>query len=97
VGGVWSVAVALLTAIVALVMLNRSRLADLRASMDAGANASVLPVVSVASLVGFGAVIAALPAFETVRDWCCPSKAGPRLARRLDECARALTGSLPAG
>jgi hypothetical protein len=31
--------------------------------MDAGANASVLPAVSVASLVGFGSVVAALPAF----------------------------------
>ena len=37
--------------------------------MDAGANASVLPAFSVASLVGFGAVVAALPAFEAVRDW----------------------------
>ena len=37
--------------------------------MDAGANASVLPVLSVASLVGFGAVVAALPAFAIVRDW----------------------------
>ena len=41
---------------------------DLRDTMDAGANASVLPVLSVASLVGFGSVVAALPAFA-VRDW----------------------------
>ena len=37
--------------------------------MDAGANASVLPAISVASLVGFGAAIAGLPAFAAVRDW----------------------------
>src|SRR6202034_229988 len=37
-------------------------------TMDAGANASVLPAMSVASLVGFGAVVAAMPAFGVVRD-----------------------------
>jgi H+/gluconate symporter-like permease len=31
--------------------------------MDAGANAPALPVLSVASLVGFGSVVASLPAF----------------------------------
>ena len=30
-------------------------------SMDAGANASVLPIFNTASLVGFGAVVAASP------------------------------------
>ena len=37
---------------------------------------SVLPALSVASLVGFGAVVAALPAFALVRDWVLSSKAG---------------------
>jgi H+/gluconate symporter-like permease len=69
VGGVWSVAVALFAAIVVLLALAFGRLPDIRASVDAGANAAVLPVLSVASLVGFGAVVAALPAFEAVRDW----------------------------
>jgi H+/gluconate symporter-like permease len=68
VGGVWAVATALATAILTLVALNRTRLPALRLTMDAGANASVLPVFSVASLVGFGAVVAALPAFAMVRD-----------------------------
>src|SRR5262249_26234981 len=46
VAGVWSVAVALAAASAALIALNRARLTDLRASMDAGANASVLPIFS---------------------------------------------------
>src|SRR5262249_10944408 len=66
VAGVWSVVVALAAASTTLILINRSRLPALRESVDAGANASVLPVVSVASLVGFGAVIAALPAFGAV-------------------------------
>ena len=51
--------VALLAAIVVLVALNRRRLVSVRESVDAGANASVLPVLAVSSLVGFGSVVAA--------------------------------------
>jgi H+/gluconate symporter-like permease len=51
VGGVWAVVTALTAAIVTLIALNYQRLPALRASIDAGANASALPVLSVASLV----------------------------------------------
>jgi H+/gluconate symporter-like permease len=77
VAGLWSVAVALAAATATLIALNRARLPHLRASMDAGANASVLPIFSVASLVGFGAVVAALPAFALVRDWVLSISGGP--------------------
>ena len=60
-----------------LIAINFRRLPSLRASMDAGANASVLPVLSVASLVGFGSVVAALPAFAMVRDWVLGIEGGP--------------------
>ena len=79
VSGVWAVATALAAATVTLVALNRRRLPALRLSMDAGANASVLPVLSVASLVGFGAVVAALPAFAAVREWVLSIGGGPLL------------------
>lgn len=69
VGGVWSVVVALAAAILALLLTSRGRLPTLRESIDAGANASVLPALTVASLVGFGAVVAAVPAFESVREF----------------------------
>lgn len=66
--GVWSVIVALLVAILVLVATNWRRLIDLRTSLDGGANASVLPIFNTASLVGFGAVIAALPVFAAISD-----------------------------
>lgn len=69
VGGVWSIIVALLAAIGTLVACNVTRLRGLRATMDAGVNAAALPILSVASLVGFGAVVASLPAFEAVSEW----------------------------
>jgi H+/gluconate symporter-like permease len=98
VAGVWSVAVALAAATATLVVLNRARLADLRASMDAGANAAVLPIVSVASLVGFGAVIAALPAFALVRDWVLSISGGPLVSLAIaTNILAALTGSASGG
>jgi H+/gluconate symporter-like permease len=60
-----------------LIVLNWQRLPALRDSTDAGANASVLPAFSVASLVGFGAVVAMLPAFAVVRDWVLSIGGGP--------------------
>jgi H+/gluconate symporter-like permease len=98
VGGVWSVIVALTAAILTVIVINRQRLQDLRGSMDAGANASVLPVLSVASLVGFGAVVAMLPSFEVVRDWVLSIGGGPlvSLAAATNVLA-ALTGSASGG
>jgi H+/gluconate symporter-like permease len=98
VGGVWSVAVALATATLTLVLLNRPRLPALRDSMDAGANASVLPAFSVASLVGFGAVVAMLPAFAVVRDWVLSIEGGPLVSLAVaTNVLAALTGSASGG
>ena len=98
VGGVWAVVVALLAAIVTLIALNFRRLPVLRDSMDAGANASVLPALSVASLVGFGAVVAALPAFAMVRDCVLSIEGGPLVSLAVaTNILAALTGSASGG
>jgi H+/gluconate symporter-like permease len=66
--------------------------------MDAGANASVLPAFSVASLVGFGAVVAALPAFAVVRDWVLSIGGGPLASLAVaTNVLAALTGSASGG
>jgi H+/gluconate symporter-like permease len=98
VGGVWSVLVALAAAIVTLVAVNFQRLPTLRESLGAGANASVLPVLSVASLVGFGAVVAALPAFAIVREWVLSIEGGPLVSLAVStNVLAALTGSASGG
>jgi H+/gluconate symporter-like permease len=98
VAGVWSVIVALAAAIIIVILCNRGRLPALRKSMDAGANASVLPALSVASLVGFGAVIAALPAFTIVRDWVLGIEGGPLVSLAVaTNVLAALTGSASGG
>jgi H+/gluconate symporter-like permease len=98
VAGVWSVVVALAVAILVLVLVNRPRLPSLRETMDAGANASVLPAFSVASLVGFGAVVAMLPAFTAVRDWVLSIGGGPLVSLAVaTNILAALTGSASGG
>ena len=66
--GLWSIILALCTAILVLIAFNRARFISLRKTLDAGANAAVIPIFNTASLVGFGAVIAALPAFILLRE-----------------------------
>jgi H+/gluconate symporter-like permease len=98
VAGVWSVAVALAAASATLIVINWQRLPDPRASMDAGANAAVLPIFAVASLVGFGAVVAALPAFAMVRDWVLSIAGGPLVSLAIaTNVLAALTGSASGG
>jgi H+/gluconate symporter-like permease len=98
VGGVWAVVTALFVAIVVLIAINYRRLPALRDSMDAGANAAVLPVLSVASLVGFGSVVAALPAFATVRDWVLGIEGGPLVSLAVaTNVLASLTGSASGG
>ena len=98
VGGVWSVIVALAVAIVVLIATNFNRLHTLRATMDAGANAAVLPIISVASLVGFGAVVASLPAFEAVKTWVLGIEGGPLVSLAVaTNILAALTGSASGG
>lgn len=66
--GVWAIILALTLTIALIVQTNRSRLPALTDSLSAGAGAAALPLLSTAVLVGFGTVVAALPAFAVVRD-----------------------------
>ena len=68
--GVWSIIAALTLACLALIALNWRRLADTLAdTLDTGAKDALVPIFNTASLVGFGAVIAALSSFSLIRDW----------------------------
>ncbi len=66
--GVWAIIVALLAAITFILAVNWSRFESVKRSLDDGANASVIPIAVTASLVGFGAVIAAMPAFQNISE-----------------------------
>jgi H+/gluconate symporter-like permease len=96
--GVWSVVVALGAGTLAIVIINYRRLPALRQSMDAGANSSVLPLLTVGSVVGFGAVVAAMPAFAAIRDAVLSIRGGPLVSLTVAMNALAgLTGSASGG
>jgi H+/gluconate symporter-like permease len=80
VAGVWSVVIALAAATLTVIVFNFRRFPALRGSLDAGAISSVLPILTISSLVGFGAVIAALPAFADVRDALLSIGGGPLIS-----------------
>ena len=65
--GIWAIIGSLTLACLLLAVSGRHRIRSLQRSLDEGASASVMPIFNTASLVGFGAVIAALPAFESIR------------------------------
>ncbi len=96
--GVWSVLTALTLAILTVLALQWRRIPRIRDTVDAGVNASVLPAISVASLVGFGAVVAALPAFAMVRDAVLGIGGGPLVSLAVaTNTLAALTGSASGG
>lgn len=68
VAGIWAIIAALLISIVAVVATNWRRFADVKDSINQGTLGSLLPIFNTASEVGYGAVIASLPAFFIVRD-----------------------------
>lgn len=98
VSGVWSVVVALGAANLTVLLINYRRLPSLRQSLDAGANSAALPMLMIASLVGFGAVVAALPAFVTVRDAVFSVPGGPLVSLAVSMNVLAgLTGTASGG
>lgn len=65
--GIWAIICSLTIACLLLLAMTWQRLQNLTGTLNDGGNASVLPIFNTASLVGFGAVVAALPAFELIR------------------------------
>lgn len=98
VSGVWSVIVALAAANLTVILVNFRRLPSPRESLDAGANSAALPMLMIASLVGFGAVVAALPAFALVRDAVFSIYGGPLVSLAVSMNVLAgLTGTASGG
>jgi len=95
---IWAIIGAMTTAIVALVLLNRSRIKDLVDAINKGALGSLLPMANTASEVGYGAVIAALAAFAVVREGLKAVAADPVISLWLVVTVlAAMTGSASGG
>ena len=65
--GIWSLIVALATAVVAAILLHWRRWSNLMGSVNQGTMSSLLPIFNTASEVGYGSVIASLTAFAVIK------------------------------
>ncbi len=68
VAGIWAIIISLVASIVLALALNWKRFADVKETVNKGTMGSLLPIFNTASEVGYGAVIASLPAFGLIRD-----------------------------
>lgn len=66
--GLWSIIIALVTAIIALIVLRLGKWTNLQNSLNKGTYSSMLPIFNTGSEVGYGAVIATLAGFAVLRD-----------------------------
>ena len=68
VGGIWAIVIALFFACLFTLAVGWRHMKDAKESLNQGATGSMLPIFNTASEVGFGAIIASVPAFSIVRD-----------------------------
>ncbi|HRO14437.1 MAG TPA: GntP family permease [Paracoccus sp. (in: a-proteobacteria)] len=68
VAGIWAIIAALALSIILTLALNWRRFVNVTDSINTGTMGSLLPIFNTASEVGYGAVIASLPAFAIIRD-----------------------------
>jgi H+/gluconate symporter-like permease len=66
--GIWAIIVALVVAILFILATSWRAIGDVRKSVNDGTMGSLLPIFNTASEVGYGAVIASLPAFFAIRE-----------------------------
>jgi H+/gluconate symporter-like permease len=66
--GIWSIIVALVLSILFILATSWRAIGDVKKSVNDGTMGSLLPIFNTSSEVGYGAVIASLPAFFAIRE-----------------------------
>ncbi|MBU2359406.1 MAG: GntP family permease [Alphaproteobacteria bacterium] len=96
--GIWAIITSLVLAILLCTALNWSRFSNLQDSYNSGTMGSLLPVFNTASEVGYGAVIASLPAFAIIRDAVLGISSNPLISAAIATNVLAgITGSASGG
>lgn len=98
VAGLWSIIVALIIAILFIVVVHWQRWKNVVESLNAGTMGSLLPIFNTASEVGYGNVIASLPAFVVVKDAVLGVSSNPLVSEAVAVNVLAgITGSASGG
>jgi len=96
--GQWSLIVAVSTGIVMVLLFQRRRLPDAQGTVNAGAIGSLLAVVNTCSEVGYGNVIASLPAFKQIQEAIMGISSNPLISEAISISTLAgITGSASGG
>jgi len=98
VAGLWSIIVALTIAIIFIVVVHWQRWKNVVESLNAGTMGSLLPIFNTASEVGYGNVIASLPAFLVVKNAVLSISENPLISEAVAVNVLAgITGSASGG
>jgi H+/gluconate symporter-like permease len=98
VAGIWSIVLAVACAALFAFVANRRRLPNPVETINKGTLGSMLPVMNTASEVGYGGVIASLPAFAVVRDGITSLTSDPVVSVAITvNVLAAITGSASGG
>jgi H+/gluconate symporter-like permease len=98
VAGIWSIVLAVACAALFAFVANRRRLTNPVETINKGTLGSMLPVMNTASEVGYGGVIASLPAFAVVRDGITSLTSDPVVSVAITvNVLAAITGSASGG
>ncbi len=98
VAGLWSIIVALVIAILFIVVVHWNRWKNVIESLNAGTMGSLLPIFNTASEVGYGNVIASLPAFLVVKNAVLGISENPLVSKAVAVNVLAgITGSASGG
>nr|WP_257910651.1 GntP family permease [Janibacter limosus] len=98
VAGIWGIIVALVASIAIVPAANWTRIGDVKGAVNEGTMGSLLPIFNTASEVGYGAVIASLAAFTTIKDAVPGVSGNPLVSLALSVNVLAgITGSASGG
>ncbi len=98
VAGLWSIIVALVIAIIFIIVVHWQRWKNVVESLNTGTMGSLLPIFNTASEVGYGNVIASLPAFLVVKNTVLGISENPLISEAVAVNVLAgITGSASGG
>ncbi|OLQ87856.1 transporter [Vibrio ponticus] len=96
--GMWSLIIALTTAITVALVLFRKYIPDPRDAINEGGESSIMPIMNTAAAVGFGNVIKSLSSFEVVKEMVLSIPGSPLFSFALSTSLLAgITGSASGG
>ena len=96
--GMWSLIIALTTAIIVAVALLHKRIPNVRDAINDGSISSIMPIMNTAAAVGFGNVIKSLAAFVILKDVILAIPGSPLVSFSISTALLAgITGSASGG